>query len=216
MVEDKLVEYYSARAFEYDEIYHRADLERTGELIELETVLRANVKGRRVLEVACGTGYWTEKAAETALTLTALDASVKMLSLAKVRSYPKSVEFIIGDAYNLQEVAGNFDTVLACFWFSHIPKKSIAKFLEEAEKVVGTGGTIFLVDNTYHEGIGGELITKAECEDTFKRRKLSDGSEWDILKNYFTESSLRDIFEPRAKSLTIHIGNAYWWASYEV
>ncbi|HMC28611.1 MAG TPA: hypothetical protein VKM56_12545, partial [Verrucomicrobiae bacterium] len=58
-VMDSMVEYYSQRAPEYDEIYHRDDRARQDDLVKMGTFLQSTFAARRVLEVACGTGYWT-------------------------------------------------------------------------------------------------------------------------------------------------------------
>lgn len=49
--------YYARRAVEYEAIY--AQPERQADLRTLEAALPACFSGRSVLEVACGTGWWT-------------------------------------------------------------------------------------------------------------------------------------------------------------
>lgn len=65
-------------------------------------------------------------------------------------------------------------------------------------------------------GAGGELLTRPGTEDTFKRRTLSDGAQYEILKNYYTETDLHAIFSPRAANLQVHIGQCFWWITYEI
>jgi len=72
-----------------------------------------------------------------------------------------------------------------------------------------------MADNVYvFPGIGGELIKKDNCEDTFKLRKLSNGSKYEVLKNYYDENQLRKIFEPFSREFNITMGNCFWWCSY--
>ena len=55
---DKLATYYALRAAEYERVY--AKPERQAELAVVKARMRKMFTGRRVLELACGTGYWTE------------------------------------------------------------------------------------------------------------------------------------------------------------
>src|SRR5207247_3263325 len=97
-----MIEYYSQRAAEYEEIYQRDDPVRQGELGEIAQVIRETFKGRRVLEVACGTGFWTRVLAEVAEQVMAIDGSRSMLELARVKTGEHAtVRFEEGDAYDL-------------------------------------------------------------------------------------------------------------------
>jgi predicted methyltransferase len=51
-------DYYAQRAAEYDAVY--AKPERQHDLARLKELLPPLVAGRRVLELAAGTGYWTQ------------------------------------------------------------------------------------------------------------------------------------------------------------
>src|SRR5687767_8959260 len=55
---DQLATYYAKRASEYERIYDKP--ERQADLRALEARIRKMVAGRKVLELACGTGYWTD------------------------------------------------------------------------------------------------------------------------------------------------------------
>ena len=55
--------YYNRRAAEYEQIYRRDDPARQAELSSLTLAMQQTLAGRRVLELACGTGFWTERAA---------------------------------------------------------------------------------------------------------------------------------------------------------
>jgi len=102
-----LKDYYSLRAQKYEEIYKRDDPVRQDELASLAEAIREAFFDRRVLEVACGTGYWSAVLSSVANHVVAVDASTEMLSIArKKRLPPDKVEFCLGDAYALQSVLG--------------------------------------------------------------------------------------------------------------
>ena len=56
--------YYAQRAAEYERVYFKP--ERQDDLRRMEAELAAPFAGRRVLEIACGTGWWTLHGAQHA------------------------------------------------------------------------------------------------------------------------------------------------------
>src|ERR1051325_5111728 len=118
-----MLQYYGRRALEYDQMWQRDDPVRQAEQTAIAQALKECFQKRRVLEVACGTGFWAVFVAEVAAKVCAIDAALKMLALAVAKKFPpQRVEFRLGDAYALEKVPGDFDAGLANFWFSHIAK----------------------------------------------------------------------------------------------
>ena len=66
-----LEKYYASRAAEYERIFDKP--ERQSDLARLRKDIPALFKGERVLEIACGTGYWTPLIAEQAESVLATD-----------------------------------------------------------------------------------------------------------------------------------------------
>lgn len=212
-----MIAYYSRRAPEYDAIWHRDDPPRQAEQKVLAEVIRRLARARSVLEVACGTGYWTQFAAETARRVVGVDASEEMLRRARARELPsRNVTWHKGDVYGMESVAGEFDAGLAAFFLSHVPRSRIDDFLQAFHGRLQPGAAVFMADNLPVDGVGGELVTMVGSEDTFKRRRLSDGSEHLVLKNYYDRDQLRRVFTPWTGSLDIHMGECFWWVSYNI
>src|SRR6185369_1018936 len=86
-------EYYDRRAPEYESIYGRDDAVRREEQSALAAVIREAARDRDVLDVACGTGYWTKEAAATARSAVGVDASPAMLEEARAKQLGRSVRF---------------------------------------------------------------------------------------------------------------------------
>ena len=214
---DLLTEYYSRRAPEYEKIWYRADPIRQEEQARIASEMKRLFRNRRVLEVACGTGYWTQFIADAVERVCAMDLSRETLELARTKKLPAAkVEFREGDAYALAAVPGSFNAGLANFWFSHVPRSRLDEFLGGFHARLGRGARVFMADNVYVAGLGGELVSRHDCEDTFKLRQLADGSKHEVLKNYYDAEQLKALLAPRSADLTVHLGKCFWWVSYTV
>lgn len=211
--------YYRKRAEEYEEIYYRDDPIRNEEQRIIVEAIKKAFNGMDVLEIACGTGYWTQFLSETAKSIVATDYVEEVMQIAKRKKYKCPVQFQKEDAYNLSFGNHSFDGILANLWFSHVPKVKIDTFLEGIQRVLKPGGIVFMADNNYVEGSGGELVRKEGEEDTYKRRFLKDGSEYMVLKNYYTLNELFDIFSRYDKGLkkkNIFYGKFFWYVIYRM
>jgi len=215
--EKALRKYYNDSAKDYDVMYARRDPVWRRELEALADAMTKSLTDRRVLEVACGTGFWTEIVAKVARYVVAIDSSGKMLAIARMRKLRSSnVEYRHGDAYALAEVPGIFDAGFANFWFSHVPKSRINEFLNGLHEKLGKASAVFMADNVYVPGIGGQLVTEKGIEDTFKLRRRADGTEHRVLKNYYEYDSLVRLLSSRTRDLEVHEGKRFWWLSYTV
>lgn len=214
-----LVEYYRERAEEYDEIYEWRDPHRQEEQLILGEAIKESLEGRRVLEVACGTGYWTRILSQTAESIMATDLGENVMELAQEKEYACPVTFRKEDAYNLSFSNGSYDGGFSFSWFSHIPRKRLDSFLKGFHRVLEAGSRVFMADNAYIPGVGGKLIKQAGSEDTYKKRTLKDGREFTIIKNYYSVDDLKTIFNRHVKGFdldNIFLGNCFWYVSYEI
>ncbi len=100
------------------------------------------LKGKRVLDLGCGTGRIVPELLKTANEVVGLDTSKKMLEVAK-KKFP-NVEFVCGEAKALPFEDESFDAVVATFLIVHIPNPEIC--FEEVYRVLKPGG-VFLVTN---------------------------------------------------------------------
>lgn len=204
-------EYYKHRATEYEKIYFRDIPERRQEIADEEGRLKALVAGKRVLEMACGTGYWTKVMSETAAHVTASDIWPEMLAQAKQKQFGCPVDFIAADMFAHPWPEKTFDAVAVGFWFSHQPKQEFDKFFELLRKPLKAGGKVWLIDNNPPaEGTHHEFVRKDEFGNSFKRRYLENGEQHVILKNYYEEEELRQIFEPTMRIERMAYKNYYW------
>lgn len=212
-----LAEYYSKRAKEYEEVYHRPDKTRLKEQRFLSEYITQTFKEKYVLELACGTGFWTRYLLKSARKTLVTDYSMDMLEIASNRfSKNQNVIFLQADAYNPPISFPKFNAAMANFWFSHIPKGQIRSFLNTLHSRLEKNSVILLSDGVYVEELGGKLITKQNSLDTFKKRVLNSGEQFDILKNYYTENDLRKIFTRYSRKVEIKYLTNFWIVKYYI
>jgi SAM-dependent methyltransferase len=178
----QLADYYRARAAEYDAVY--AKPERQDDLHKVRRLLAGTVRGR-VLEIAAGTGYWTQALSASADAVTATDVNAEPLEVARSRQYgPAPVTFQLADAYALHEVPGQFDTAFIGFFWSHVLRADLPRFLHGLRARLGPGASVTVLDNRYVPGSSTPISRTTQEGDTYQRRALSDGTEYEILKNF--------------------------------
>ena len=113
--EKALKRYYAERASSYEQIYQRP--ERQSDLELLRRYLQHIFRGQRVIDVACGTGFFTAQYAPTANTVMGIDSSNEALAIARAKNIDKAA-FVQGDAYQLGGVGQRFDAAFFSWDFS--------------------------------------------------------------------------------------------------
>ena len=109
------IEYYRQRAREYDRIYQKP--ERQSDLHELHGYLRSSFSQKSILEIACGTGYWTQTLAQKARAIYATDINESMLELAKARNYTKAkMQFQCIDYRDLSAPTSPYEGLFSGFY----------------------------------------------------------------------------------------------------
>lgn len=204
--------YYSARAAEYDKIYLKP--ERQPNLREMEAWIRRVFERRSVLEVACGTGYWTQFFAPGAAKVVALDAADETLQIARARVAPEKVEFIKGDAYDIPVLAESFDAAFAGFWWSHVPLDRVESFLAGLHKALEPGATVVFIDNRFVEGSSTRISEQDADGNTYQTRPLSDGSVHRVLKNFPSRDELLRAVRPFSQSASYREWDYFWALEY--
>jgi len=176
-------EYYRHRASEYDAVYRKP--ERQADLALLRELLPPLVSGQRVLEIAAGTGYWTQVMAQSASAIAATDLSPETLAIAGQRSFGDArVRLLVADAYDLAPVTGDFDLVFCGFWWSHVLRADIPSFLGGLRARLGPGTAMILLDNRYVAGSSQPVSRTGPGGDTYQQRRLGDGRAYEVVKNF--------------------------------
>lgn len=214
MSEATLIDYYGRRAHEYERIYQKP--ERRADLALLREHLRAVLTGRRVLELACGTGYWTAAIADVVDSILATDASEAVLAIARAKGLdPARVSFRLADAYNPLRQSHNFTAGFAAFWWSHIPRARLTPFLNRFHAALVPGARVVFADNRFVPGSSTPICRTDAAGNTYQQRHLQDGTTHEVLKNFPSAEELRAILQPYSDAIEIATFDYFWCASYD-
>jgi ubiquinone/menaquinone biosynthesis C-methylase UbiE len=85
MIIEEMQTYYGRRASVYDSSMGYDDDAKVRSLLPIIERVRETMRGRHVLEIACGPGFWTQFASESAATVVATD----------YRAHPKTIKPLI-------------------------------------------------------------------------------------------------------------------------
>jgi predicted O-methyltransferase YrrM len=204
----ELAAYYARRAGTYEQVYGKP--ERQSDLATLKEMVRETSRGHRVLEIACGTGYWTQQLAQSAASVLATDINQEMTDIAKTKDFPAGkVRFAVADAFDLQ-VAGEFSACFAGFWWSHVGKQDQSAFLERLRARLGKGTDLVLIDNAYVEGSSTPIARTDPDGNTYQIRTLDDGTRHELMKNFPSDSALRKKLAGTVKDIRI-VRLTYFW-----
>jgi demethylmenaquinone methyltransferase/2-methoxy-6-polyprenyl-1,4-benzoquinol methylase len=199
------IDYYRSRAAEYDQWFNREGrYDRGPELnarwfSEVEIVAAALERFRPagdVLELACGTGLWTERLARHATRLTAVDASPEMLELNRQRLGSREVEYLQADLFTW-EPPRQFDIVFFSFWLSHVPEERFEPFWALVRRALRPDGRVFLLDSRHEPTSTAVDHQLPDPTSPMMTRRLNDGREFQIYKIFHEPAAL----ETRLQSL---------------
>ncbi|MBL8026500.1 MAG: class I SAM-dependent methyltransferase [Fibrobacteres bacterium] len=210
-----MTEYYAKRASEYELVYEKP--ERQKDISILKKELSAEFNGLNVLDVACGTGYWTQFIAKSAKSITATDYNQEVIDIAKQKDYGSChIDFKISDAYALTNIENNFDGSFLGFWWSHIPIQLHKEFLDVFHSHLRQGCKVIILDNIYVENSNIPISRRDEFNNSYQSRKLKDGSSHEVLKNFPTDEEIKIALASYSDDLRIDRLQYFWKAEYKV
>jgi ubiquinone/menaquinone biosynthesis C-methylase UbiE len=210
-----MLDYYGRRAAEYERIYQKP--ERQEDLKHLHRMVPAFFKGANVLEVACGTGYWTEAIAHSVRSIRATDFSPEVLDVARHKAYPAGrVIFEVANGFNLSPVKGRFDAGFAGFWWSHVPRDDQQAFLEGFHACLEPGSRVLLLDNRFVEGSSTPISRTDDRGNTYQVRTLDDGSTHEVLKNFPSLEELHAAVDRAAVDVAVTELPYFWYLTYRL
>ena len=215
--------YYRARAPEYDEWWQRRGRYYRGEeeLLEwwrqvavVDDALVSFGATGSVLELAGGTGWWTERLARTADSLTVVDSSPEVLALNQERVGRSDVNYVVADLFDWQ-ADSHYDVVFFAFWLSHVPRARFGEFWSLLRSCLTPSGRAFLIDNR------DDPQPETTAKDTFVLkydtdlhvRRLRDGSEHRVVSVMYEPVELQSIIEAEGWKAEIQATRSFIFGS---
>jgi len=209
-----LIDYYAKRANEYERIYEKP--ERQNDLAKLKELFQKTCAGHKILEIACGTGYWTQAISQMAKSITATDFNEEVLQIARAKKYGCEVSFQKADALNLSFPQNNFTAGLAAAWWSHLRKSEIRSFLSQFHRQFSSGALIVFMDNRFVPNSNTPISRTDDEDNTYQLRKLENGNEYEVLKNFPDEKEARKIIGDSTVEICWTELQYYWLLTYKL
>ena len=183
-------DYYRRRAGEYDATAYGDLVAARARIARLVAEMQPSGS---VLEIACGTGMWTEALAARAESLTALDVAPEALAIARERVPSINVTFEVADIF-AWETSARFDVIFFSAWLSHVPTGRFDEFWQLLRGLLADGGRVLFIDEHVVERAKESYLPE---DDEIVERRLQDGTTYRIVKNFVDpeqlERRLRDI-----------------------
>jgi ubiquinone/menaquinone biosynthesis C-methylase UbiE len=179
------VGYYRRRASEYD-VTAYGDVAAARERIA--RLVAQMHPSQRVLEIACGTGLWTEALVGVADTVVAIDAAPEAVAIARDRVRSGNVTFEVADVFSWT-TDDRFDVIFFSAWLSHVPMSRFEQFWRMLRRLLAEDGRVLFIDE--HVDVR-EKEAYVPGADEIVERRLRDGKKFRVVKNFVDPQALQD------------------------
>lgn len=192
------IEYYEARAPEYDDWFYRRGRYDWGIEKNLDWANEADAIRRHFhefrgfdesLELASGTGLWTTEILKTSEHVTCLDASAKMIEINRQRNECEKLDIRQVDLFAWR-ANQQFDLVFTSFWLSHVPVDLLEPFLKQVTASLKSDGLFYFIDSRLARASRAKDHEAPEVDTGISNRKLDDGREYQIVKIFHDPEKL--------------------------
>ena len=218
-VVEEQIAYYRARAGEYDQWFFRQGRYDRGEpwnrlwFDEVEA-LRREVESlprcETVLELACGTGIWTERLCRIGNRVTALDASPEVIEINRGKLPGAPVDYRREDLFQWQPET-QYDLVFCAFWLSHVPPGELDGFLARLHRAAKPGAAVFAIDSLPDDASSAAGAEPKDPSRTLERRELNDGRQFQIVKVYYQPRELEAAFARHGLRVQAGVTGRFFW-----
>jgi len=212
------IAYYDARASEYDEWFYRIGRYDRGEELNglwfnevavVKSALSQIGTVEHILELACGTGIWTQELLKIGKKITALDASQEVIEINQRKLGAANVDYQQVNLFSWEPDA-EYDLVFFSFWLSHVPPTLLDSFLKKVYNSVPIGGQVFIIDSRFeHTSTAKNHVLKNDSNIQITR-KLNDGQEFTILKIFYQPEQLLEKLTQVGFNADVNVTNNYF------
>jgi ubiquinone/menaquinone biosynthesis C-methylase UbiE len=213
------IEYYRARAGEYDEWFYRkgrydrgTDLNQAwfDDVATVMKALHSLPRQQHVLELAVGTGIWTQELAKLGSHVTAIDASAEVIAINRAKLQNAQVEYQQADLF-AWEPEREYDLVFFSFWLSHVPPERLDPFLDKVRRATKIGGYMFALDSLPDDTSSAKNHEPYESDGIYHTRKLNDGQEFKIVKIFYEPEALQQKLAEHGFETAVQSSGRYFW-----
>ena len=195
-IDRSMIDYYEARAPEYDDWYLRRGRYKRGAIHDAAWNAELDAAGRwldalrwsgDIVEIAAGTGWWSPLLAARG-ELSLYDTSAAALDRARARlvAHGLRAHLHVRDAWS--EPDREVDGLFFGFWLSHVPRERLADFLAIAHRWLKPGGLLAFIDSLADPASGA--VDHPTPADDLSLRRLDDGREFTVVKVYYEPPEL--------------------------
>lgn len=194
------IDYYRARANEYDQWFYRTGRYDRGEELNqrwfdevaiVKTALHQIEPVEHILELACGTGIWTQELLQKGQQITAIDAVAELIEINERKLQSPKVNYQQWDLFTW-EPHQEYDLVFFSFWLSHVPPIELNSFFQKVSRSIRAGGQIFMIDSRFEPTSTAKDHILMNDENIYKMRKLNNGQEFQIVKIFYQPDELNN------------------------
>ena len=210
------VQYYNDRAKIYDQTAGYLNLETVELRKPLKDLFNNYLNGRDILEIACGTGFWTSFLASVAKSVTAVDINPGMISIAEEKCrLNQNVEIIKDDCFELEKVNKKFNGLFHHFWWSHIPNNLTNTFINLTHSKLKKNSIVVMADNVVHSKY--KLFFDNDGN-RIEIRGLPNGKEYHVIKNLPTKDELINTFKEFSENIEYQLtqDGTFWILAYTI
>ncbi len=181
------------------------------EIDQVLTVFDQVQLGEHVLELASGTGNWTQRIVKRVDRVTAIESSVEMVAvaIAKLGEESNKVRFVIKDIFD-SEMDATYDSVVFGFWISHVPRNRMAHFCSMVSKWLKPGGQLFFIDDKAPMEVASMVQDESSQIDRYELRDTAQGGNYRIIKNYYTSNVLEKLFSDQGMAISVSSTNRFF------
>lgn len=214
--------YYNERAAEYDQWWLRVGrydrgAEENGVWFAEQRQVRAAFDtldwSGDIVELAGGTGIWTEWLATRARSVTILDGSREMIAINRARLYGGGlVEKAAYEQLDLFEWSPRraWDGLFVGYFLSHVPLERYERMLAAMASAIRPGGVFAMIDGRREERSSSPDQPPPGPKTEVMTRRLNDGREFTIVKRYDDPDGLHAALERHGIRAEVRVTGAHF------
>ena len=211
-----MLRYYDERASEYEEAYvlgtgtaSIADPEVFRREALLLTQMVEHFARGRLVDLACGTGYWLPYYVAGCSSVTLIDQAPRMLQecrkkIASLDALDR-ITIVQDDVLEHSFRPRAFDSALVGFLISHLTDEEEQQLFERLKTILAAGGRFLILDSAWSPE-RARFNRKMERQE----RRLNDGSRFEIYKRYIDRQDVVEWERKYGVATSIeHFGTAF-------